>query len=209
MKKYLVLGLILIVIAGIGIETSTAEKSTYYRNGFDEYGFNYKARLFNGWLGYYDMEIEGGWLPGTQDSWLVMKWSEDWNPTGDSSIGAWCFNHFTWYSDDYEVTTRFGWLTRAGWNEQTTDPDTRYRIKESAKIMRVSNNQEKWGEYRNEGAYPAGDVYPFLMGNYESGVPKYVVFQDTIEVYDTKTGELVLEYNLCEASSNGLGKPIF
>ena len=42
------------------------------------------------------------------------------------------------------------------------------------------------------------------MGTYDSGVPKYVVFQDVISVYDTETGELVATFNLCTASPKGL-----
>jgi hypothetical protein len=209
LKKIIYLFLILLVVVGVGIGTTEARKpEKANRKGFDEYGFNYNARLFNGWLGHYDRVVDGGWLPGTQDSWLVMKWSRDWNPMEDSPVGAWISNHFTWYSNDFEIGTRFGWLSRVKWNE-SVPPDAKYRIKEAAKIMRVGDNPEKWSEYSKGGAYPAGEVYPFLTGRYDSGVPKYVVFQDTIEVYDTNTNRMVFEYDLCSTSPKGLGKPIF
>ncbi|RZN47530.1 hypothetical protein EF808_04180 [archaeon] len=166
--------------------------------GFDEFGYNDHARLFNGWYGHYDRDIEGG----TGDSWLLMKWSKDWDPMTDQPIGAWCTNHFTWYSDDYEEETWFGWDTRVAWNEETS-PEADYKVKEFLKVMKVSDDEQAWERYAQGGAYSAG------WGTYESGVPKYVVFQDTITVYDAQTGEKIATYDLCETSPKGLGNPIF
>ncbi|WP_252743333.1 hypothetical protein [Thermococcus alcaliphilus] len=170
--------------------------------GFDEFGYNYKARLFNGWYGYYDRSIEGGWVSGTGDAWLIMKWSKDWIPMEDEPVGAWVTNHWIWYSNDYNESTWYGWATRIQWNENT-QPNAKYRIEEFMKIMKVSDDPEAWAEYEAGGAYSAG------WGTYDSGVPKYVVFQDTIEVYDAETGELIATFDLCTTSPKGLGKPIF
>ena len=170
--------------------------------GFDAYGYNYNARLFNGWYGHYDKNIEGGSIEGTGDAKLVMKWSQDWEPMADQPIGAWVTNHWTWYSNDYNEDTWYGWNTRVTWNE-TTEPEADYKITEFLKIQKVSNNEEAWEEYQEGGAYSAG------WGTYDNGVPKYVVFQDTIEVYNTETGDMVASYNLCETAPKGLGQPIF
>lgn len=176
-----------VCIAGVfllaGLAGMAAAKKPDNR-GFDEFGFNYHARLFNGGYGHYDRDIEGGTIPDTGDPWLIMKWSKEWGPMTDQTIGAWCTNHFTWYSDDYEEETWFGWDTRATWNE-VTQPEADYKIKEFLKVMKVSDDEQAWERYAQGGAYIVG------WGTYESCVPKYVVFQDTITVYDKETGEKV------------------
>ncbi len=170
--------------------------------GFDEFGYNYNARLFNGWYGSYDKDIEGGPIPGTGDALLLMKWSKNWDPMTDQPIGAWCTNHFTWYSNDYEEGTLFGWDTRLPWTDKDSVPEAEYRVEEFAKIMKVGDNEEEWERYEEGGAYSAG------WGTYESGVPKYVVFQDVVEVYDGDEN-LVATFNLATTSPKGLGEPIF
>ena len=173
------------------------------KGGFDEFGYNYNARLFNGWYGYYDRSIEGGWVAGTGDAWLIMKWSKDWVPMEDEPVGAWVTNHWYWYSNDYDEETWYGWDTRVEWTDKNTVPEAKYYIVEFLKIQKVNNDPEAWEKYQAGGAYSAG------WGTYESGVPKYVVFQDVVSVYNAETGELVATFNLCTASPKGLGQPIF
>lgn len=152
-------------------------------NGFNEAGYNYNARLYNGFY--------------SPDLFLVMKWSKDWTPMGDQPVGAWCTNHFTWYSDEYSADSWYGYDSMTGYEAGT------YRIEEFSKIMRVSDDPDKWAEYEAAGAYNAD------WGNYSDGVPKYVVFQDSINVFDAATGELVYSTTLIEGVNKGLGKPIF
>jgi len=193
--------IIALAIVGIFAMAATAGM-TAAKGGFDEYGYNYNARLFNGWYGYYDRDIEGGWVTGTADAQLVMKWSKDWDPMTDQPIGAWCTNHWIWYSDDYDEETWYGWDSRVTWDEET-EPDADYKVTEFLKIMKVDDDPDAWAEYQAGGAYNAG------WGTYASGVPKYVVFQDTIEVYDAETGDLITCYDLCTTSPKGLGQPLF
>lgn len=86
--------------------------------GFDAYGYNYNARLFNGLLGNADRDQDGDpdklygadndedymfvaekYLPvaGTH---LVMKWSKAWDDArfhgGKYTTDAWMTNHDTW-----------------------------------------------------------------------------------------------------------------
>jgi len=197
MKKKLCIFVAFLVFVSMSLVSAKPEQV-----GFDEYGYNYNARLFNGWYGYYDRNITGGWVSGTGDAWLIMKWSKDWIPMEDEPVGAWVTNHWIWYSNDYNESTWYGWATRVQWNENT-HPNAKYRIEEFMKIMKVSDDPEAWAEYEAGGAYSAG------WGTYDSGVPKYVVFQDTIEVYDAETGELIATFDFCSASPKGLGKPIF
>jgi len=161
------------------------------------------AHLFNGWYGYYDRNIEGGWVLGTGDAWLVMKWSKNWIPMADEPIGAWVTNHWTWYSDDYDEATWYGWDTRVEWTDKDVAPEAAYFIIEFLKVQKISDDPDAWEAYEAGGAYSAG------WGTYGDGVPKYVVFQDVISVYDTTTGELVATFNLCTIAPKGLGQPIF
>jgi len=171
-------------------------------NGFDEWGYNYNARVFNGWYGYYDRSNDG-WVSGTGDARLVMKWSKDWTPMADEPVGAWCTNHWTWYSNDFEESTWYGFNTRVAWTDPGVIPSATYRIVEFLKIMRVGDNPDEWARYQAGGAYNA------QWGDYTDGVPGYVVFQDVVHVYDVQTGELVASFNLCTTSPHGLGQPIF
>jgi len=178
--------------------------------GFNEWGYNYTARLFNGWLGQWQeyawhrrSGIPEHWTGWTDDAYLVMKWSKDWIPQADEPVGAWCTNHWTWYSNDYEEGTWYGWNSRVTWTDPNVAPSANYKIVEFLKVMKVGNDQAQWAVYEAGGAYTAD------WGTYASGVPKYVVFQDVIEVYDVATGLLVNTFNLCTASPKGLGQPIF
>jgi hypothetical protein len=191
MKKVLFPLLALVLALGLAIPMATVAAPPVDK-GFDEFGYNYNARLFNSWDGYYDRDIEGGWVPGTNDAWLVMKWSKDWIPMADQPIGAWCTNHFTWYSNDYDEGTWYGWDTRVTWNETTGIPVAEYRVEEFAKLMKVSDDSDEWARYQEGGAFDCG------WGSYESGVPKYVAFQDVISVYETAwtvTGSWALEFD--------------
>jgi hypothetical protein len=183
-------------------EISGLKTPAIVERGFDEYGYNYNARLFNGWYGsWWDKKYNE--QVGTLNAWIVMKWSKDWAPMADEPIGAWCTNHWLSYSDDYEESTWYGWDTRKEWTEKSLPPEAEYRMEEFLKIMKVGDNENEWERYMDGGAYSA------MWGNYDSGVPKYVVFQDTIDIYDASTGDLVATFDLCTASPKGLGQPIF
>ena len=125
-------------------------------NGFHN-GYNYKARLYNGW---YSPNVS-----------LVMKWSKDWTPMADQPVGAWVTNHFTWYTND----TSQGWY---GYDNAVAanSPNATYKVEEFLKIQKVADNLTAWANYQSQGAYDAG------WGDYADGVPKYVVFQDNVMI---------------------------
>jgi hypothetical protein len=180
------------------------------QGGFNEWGYNYTARLFNGWYGqwgerkaYQGLPPGEHWSGATWDAWILMKWSKNWTPEADEPIGAWVTNHWTWYSNDYDVATWYGWDTRVVWTDKDVAPEATYLVTEFLKVQSVGNDPVAWAAYEAGGAYSAG------WGSYASGVPRYVVFQDVVSVYDTSTGELVATFNLCTASPKGLGQPIF
>jgi len=73
--------------------------------GYDKFGYNYQAHIFNGRYCDYDRELGGGYCDVT----LVMKWNDAWlsnkDCDGDNLLdrhygfdsyigsGAWCTNH--------------------------------------------------------------------------------------------------------------------
>lgn len=189
MKRIAILALALVLMLVIAASAMAAKPAD---KGFDEFGYNYNARLFNGWDGYYDRDIEGGPVPGTNDAWLVMKWSKDWTPMIDQPIGAWVTNHFTWFSNDYDEGTWYGWDTREAWTDKSAPPEATYQVKEFAKIMKVSDDADEWARYEAGGAFDVG------WGSHPNEVPKYVAFQDVISVYQRSwnvTGVWVLQFD--------------
>lgn len=68
--------------------------------GFDEFGYNYKSRLFNGALDGADRNLDGTyWGDKTYaNDKLAMKWSKDWDAArfgGESwTCDAWINNEF-------------------------------------------------------------------------------------------------------------------
>lgn len=169
----------------------------YGVGGFDMYGYNYDARLYIGWLNHYDRYTDDG----TGDAWLIMKWSDDWVIQGDCPVGAWVTNILTWYTDDDSPGTWFGYDERAEWNEEVS-PDTEFMVQEFVKVMRVGDDLTAWEEYEAGGAIG-------VWGSYASGVPAFVVFQDTVRVFDADTGELIDSYEFCQTKPWPLGRPIF
>ena len=166
-KKMAIFLAILVAVLLLGTSGSVlaASKST----GFDEYGYNYNARLFNGWYGYYDRDIPGGWVQGTGDAWLLMKWSKDWTPMADEPVGAWCTNHWTWYSDNIDEATWYGFDDRIPWTDKSAPPCAEYKVEEFLKLMKVGNDVNGWLEYQAGGAYSAGwGDYPewYLTGDW-------------------------------------------
>lgn len=149
---------------------------------------NFKARIYVGWEEYYL-----GDSPVNESTWMVVKWSKDWNfPFGeDSPEGAWIAVHFTWYTNDIFVGI-FGHEEGplVYWGDPDTIPDAKYRVEEYSKVM-ILDNPEK---YIEKGAFPANNLgFPF-PGN------AYVVHW-TVEVYNATTGELLFESTIVPSSS--------
>ena len=70
------------------------------KGGFDQYGYNYGARLFNGPADGVDRNLDGTYWGSTlyANDHLVMKWSKGWDAArfGGAAWGpdAWCTNHW-------------------------------------------------------------------------------------------------------------------
>ena len=71
------------------------------QGGFDEYGYNYNARLFNGLGANSDRSFEPEgycWGAYVGDSHLVMKWSKEWDEArfGGGEFGPGCWENNVW-----------------------------------------------------------------------------------------------------------------
>ena len=131
-------------------------------------------------------------MPNVQ---LKTKLSKDWTYQPDDPVGAYMLQHYTWYTENF-MTQMMGmeYLTEFG-----TGP---YKVVETVKFMKVSDDMDAWLMYEAQGI-------DAKMGYYPSGVPMYVVLQDTVAVYDTATGEMIFSADAPFDVNRGLGQPLF
>lgn len=151
--------------------------------GAEAIGFNERARTYVGWEeGYL------GFSPVPQSTWMVVKWSKDWNfPFGEGSPeGAWLTVHFVWYTNN--ISAGFFGHDEGSlvyWGNPDTVPEAKYRVEEYSKVM-ILNNPEK---YEEKGAVPANELgYPFPDNAY--------VVHWSVEIYNATTGKLLFEVSL-------------
>lgn len=129
--RVLVISLLVLLLAALFVGTAVAEEGdtcviiqdgTLYGSdgdlittGFDQWGYNYQAHLFNG--GYCDAYRDAAWCQSYTDIKLMMKWNDAWlsnkdcDGDGDGKLdrhygfdsyigsGAWLTNH---QSGEYE-----------------------------------------------------------------------------------------------------------
>jgi hypothetical protein len=94
----------------------------FHPSGFNSYGYNYGARIFNGWYSNYVAGRTSAEPPLENDQmyynewYLVMKWSEGWDNArfmgGEWDYDAWTTNHYTYMTADgwtYESFTKIVW----------------------------------------------------------------------------------------------------
>lgn len=118
MKKLFVIilaiGLVVGMTSYVGAECVTIQDGTLLRSdgqvietGFDEWGYNYQAHIFNG--GYCDAYRNADWCQPYVDDELLMKWNDAWLSNQDCDddglldryygfasyigSGAWLTNH--------------------------------------------------------------------------------------------------------------------
>jgi hypothetical protein len=125
MKRTVMISLMLVLVAALiaapimakgGNTCTTIKEGTLLAStgeplvlGYDEFGYNYQAHMFNGRYCDYD-RVEGG---DYCDVKLVMKWNDAWlsnkDCDGDGKLdrpasyigsGAWCTNHQWGYNED-------------------------------------------------------------------------------------------------------------
>lgn len=96
-KSTCFLGILLVLLLP---SISASAKNNSDKGGFDEFGYNYQARIFVGKADGVDRKLDGMiWEdPTYANDWLVMKWSKAW---ADASFhgapwtpDAWCINEW-------------------------------------------------------------------------------------------------------------------
>ncbi len=128
MKRTVMISLMLVLVAALiaapimakgGNTCTTIKEGTLLASngdllvlGYDEFGYNYQAYMFNGRYCDYDRDPGGAYC----DVELVMKWNDAWlsnkDCDGDGKLdrhrgyasyigsGAWCTNHQWGYNED-------------------------------------------------------------------------------------------------------------
>ena len=123
--------------------------------GYDAYGYNYQAHMFNGTYDSSDRVLDGtywGWTGDWVDDHLMMKWSDDWlanvDCDGDAKLDR---------GGSSGISK--GWLTNHVVGEGYTD---------FVKIVWVGPGGDLWGQYTilqevyNE---PGGGNYRFKLAS--------------------------------------------
>jgi hypothetical protein len=113
--------------------------------GFDEFGYNYQAHLFNGTYDSSDRNLDGTYWGNTGDyvdDQLRMKWSEDWlsnkdcDGTGKLDRGG----------DGTDGGSR-GWLTNQVTGDYTDGDGNVQHYTEFSKIVWTGAGSPLWGQY--------------------------------------------------------------
>lgn len=167
-------------------------------NGYDANGFNWKARV---WY---------GWLPGYESiSTMTIKWSKDWQwdmttVTSDimdlvpddthTAVGAYVIYNILSY-----LTSSYGLIP---WDGMVAPAGAYYKVIETYKVMKVSDNLAAWNDYLS---------HPNTLGAwsffYGDGVAKYIYIQWHVDRYHE--GTLVFSADYTNVPPYGLGQPLW
>jgi len=209
MKKFIIIGVIVSLVAFMGIfavrgNTVTAEPMGKYKDcvtiqdgtlqtstgeiittGYDQWGYNYQAHIFSG---YYGNAQRPDTLV-TQGDYLIMKWNDAWLSNKDCDGDELLDRHlgFTSYIGSGAWVTNHTWGTYIG----------------------EDNEKYKWNYFVKIVAAPA-DAYPeegnwYTADGIEIGPVIWGAFAIIQEVYnDTGTGEHGIFY--LSPAGPGFGK---
>jgi hypothetical protein len=94
--------------------------------GYDEWGYNYQARMFNG--GYCDAYRDASWCQDYKEDNLIMKWNDAWLDNKDCNddglldryygfesyigSGAWLTNHMSGEYEQNEELCKWTYFTK-------------------------------------------------------------------------------------------------
>ena len=93
-----------------------ASDGTVITTGYDEFGYNYQAHMFNGLYSDYDRQHGGPY----SDVHLIMKWNEEWMSNKDHDKDHTLDRH--WGYDSYIGSG--AWLTNHMWGSYEQDGQT-------------------------------------------------------------------------------------
>lgn len=121
-------------------------------NGFDEFGYNYKARVFVGAADGVDRMIDGAvWGdPTYANDHLVMKWSKAWD---DARFGGGAWTAGAWVDNE--------------WNGMLPDGS---KTSEHVKIIWVGTDLQK-SAYWRDGGYPIWGEFEVIFDHYTGADP--------------------------------------
>lgn len=117
--------------------------------GFDQYGYNYQAHLFNGTYDGSDRTLDGTYWGATGDyvdDNLIMKWSDEWlanvDCNGDGKLDRGLVGGVV-------GGISLGWLTNQneGWYDSDGDGSQDAHYAYFSKIVWVGPGGSLWGQY--------------------------------------------------------------
>lgn len=152
MKKLLIaVVLCLVLVSVIAVPTFAAAPAS---KGFNQFGYNYQARVFSGPADGVDKILDGMvWGdPTYANDHLVMKWSKAWD---DAS-----FNGAAWTADAWETNE---------WNGQVPGGSG---ISETVKIIWVGAALES-SQYWRTGGYAVWGEFEVIMDKYTGNNPLF------------------------------------
>ncbi|MDI6696912.1 MAG: hypothetical protein QME21_17835 [Anaerolineales bacterium] len=118
--------------------------------GFDEFGYNYQAHMFNGTYDSVDRKLDGKYWGATGDyvdDMLIMKWSDDWLANKDCD-GDGKLDRGAPGSAGYPNISQ-GWLTNHIVGDYDSDGDgiQDAHYTDFVKIVWVGPGGSLWGQY--------------------------------------------------------------
>lgn len=141
--------------------TITDSADNILTTGYDQYGYNYQAHMFNGTYDSVDRNIDGTYYGQTGDfvdDKLVMKWSDSWlanvDCNGDNKLDRGLVNGAA-------GGTSLGWLTNLTEGDYTLADGTVQNYTDFVKIVYVGSGPV-WGAYeilQEEYNDPAGSFH--------------------------------------------------
>ncbi len=156
MKGFIAVTAALFLILGAGLGTAMAKKNDCatiqdgtivdsagnpISVGFDQYGYNYQARLFNGTYDGADRNLDGTyWGDPTYADWnLSMKWSEEWLSNQDCDHDG--------KLDRGDDGNSKGWLTNHVQAKYVDADGSTQHYSYFCKIVWVGPGGSLWGQY--------------------------------------------------------------
>ena len=179
--------------------TLLTSDGTVITTGYDEWGYDYQAHIFNG--GYCDSYRDAAWCQPWKDVGLIMKWNDAWLSNKDCSgngkldrhygynsyigSGAWCTNYQSGtYPDENGKECKWTWFVKI-----VAAPEDAYKVPENADGDKILGT---W--YTADGT----EIGPVIWGEFAE---IQSVYNDPCEGYECYHG---IEY--LSPAGPGLGK---
>ena len=118
--------------------------------GYDQFGYNYQAHMFNGTYDSSDRVLDGMYLANPlysdfADDNLIMKWSDTWLANVDCNLDGKLDRGLG--TDGYATDTSRGWLTNQNEGDYTDTGGVEQQYTYFAKIVWVGPGGSLWGVY--------------------------------------------------------------